>query len=105
MDFYLRPCLEKLYAQKTNADVTDFLFYLSREHGRILCLYESGRQKEAEVRSEDLRRKVQLTADESAAMPENTSLSDLVGRIQARVSDINKRSRGRNKLRFGIAVV
>ena len=105
MDFYLRQCLERLYAQKTDADFTDFLFYLSREHGRILCLYESGRQKEAEARSEDLRKKVQPTADESAAIPENTSLPDLIDRIQARVSNINRRARSRNKLRFGIAII
>jgi len=105
MDFYLRECLEKLYAQETDADFTDFLFYLSREHGRILCLYESGNKKEAEERTEDLRKKVQPAADEAAAIPENTPISDLIDRIQARVSDINRRARSRNKLRFGIALI
>ncbi len=102
MDFYLRECLEKLYAQKTDGNFEDFLFYLTRQQGRIACLYSSGESLEAEKMAEDLRISVQLTADEEAVVPKNIRLSGLVDRLQARVNGINRRSSGRNKLRFGI---
>lgn len=105
MDFYLRECLEKLYAQKTDDNFEDFLFYLTRKQGRIACLYSSGDFSEAEKKAEDLRISVQLTADEEAVVLKNIGLSDLINRLQDRVRDINSRSRGRNKLRFGIAEV
>ncbi len=105
MDFYLRECLEKLYAQKTDDDFENFLFYLTRKHGRIACQYSSGDFSEAEKMAEDLRISVQLTADETSVIQKDMALSDLVHRLQDRVRDINRRSRGRNKLRMGIAQI
>lgn len=102
MDFYLRECLEKLYAQKADDDFENFLFYLTRKHGRIACQYSSGDFSEAEKMAEDLRRSVQLTSDETSVVPKNIRLSDLVNRLQERVRDINRRNRSRNKLRLGI---